>query len=632
MKGLNISLIALISALAVPAHAEDIALDEIVITANRTETERSRSGVSVSVVAKADLKRTGASVKDALARQPGFSLASQGAFGNTANLTLRGAQGRYLTVMVDGIRVDDPSSFTTSYEFGAMMNAGIGRIEVLRGSQSALWGGSAVAGVISVESPRAEEEGTHQEVEIEGGSRGTAALSYGLTQKTGALEVTLNASHLQTNGFSAAAAGTEADGGRADRLSFGARYALSGSVTIGANAFVQATKQDYDGFATTPPYAASDADNMQKRNETGARLFAEIETGNTRHVVNLTSFKVTRDYFSNGIASGNYEGTRKRLDWTATTEVSPALTLVYGADVSDDAATINSVDPTTYATTTTDKSVRTAGAFAQGLWAVSGNLDLSATLRWDDNETFGGFTTGRTAISWRPQSDVTVHAAVATGFRAPSLNELYADYSAFGYANNPALQPETSDSAEIGVEKTFANGANLSLTAFWLNIDNLIGNRCTVTPAPDGSCSSYSYYLDNFAGNSVRKGIEASAHLPLGEATKLDMAYGYVDARTAAGGPIPGVARHNLNIGVEHAVSEQLSVNASLRYVAGLTDIFSAQPMPEFATVDLGATYAVSERAEAYVRVQNVFDKTYQEAADYATPGRGIFVGLRAKF
>lgn len=644
MKRLSISVIALVSALAIPAKAQEIELEEIVVSANRTETEAARTGVSVSVVAKADLQRAGSSLKDALAREPGFSLASQGPYGNSANLTLRGAQGRYIAVFVDGIRVDDPSGFTTSYEFGSLMSAGVGRIEVLRGSQSSLWGGSAVAGVISVESPRARDEGTHQEVAVEGGSQGSATLSYGLTQNTGRLELTLNASHVQTEGFSAATSAqvvvnnvptqvpaSEADGADADRLAFGLRYALSDSLTIGGNLFLHRLKQEFDSFSNLL-YVPIDGNERQDMEERGARVFSELQTGNTQHVFSLSNYQIARDYLLNGAANGSYDGERNRLDWTANTDLGDDLRFVFGADATDELADVFT------GATNTRESVWTAGIFAQGLWAISEDIDLSGTLRRDQNENFGGFTTGRIAMAWRPNDDLILRAAAATGFRAPSLNELYADYSVqnpnanvLSFANNPNLSPETSQSFELGIEKLFANEATLALTVFRLNIDNRIGNRCTV-PLINNNCSSFSYILDNFPGKSVRKGVEMSANLPIHDIGSLRLSYAYVDAKTATGGVIGGVARHNLNLVLDYEVTDRLSMDVGLRHVAGLTDVFSTAPLADFTTVDLGATYAVSDQAEAYLRIHNLFDESYQEASGYGTAGRSAFVGLRAKF
>ena len=644
MKGLNVSIVALVAALAVPAQAQEIELDEIVVTANRTETERSRTGASVSVIARADLQRAGNSLKDSLAREPGFSLASQGPYGNSANLTLRGAQGRYIAVFVDGIRVDDPSGFTTSYEFGSLMSAGVGRIEVLRGSQSSLWGGSAVAGVISVESPKAWDEGTHQEVTVEGGTQGSATLSYGLTQKTGPLELTLNASLVHTEGFSAAASAelvvnnsrtqipaSEADGAEAVRLSFGVRYALNDILTIGGNLFLHRLQQEFDGFSYNLGIPI-DADERQNMDEQGARVFAELQTGNTQHVLSLSNYQIARDYFSIGQSTSSYDGERNRLDWTATTDFGDGLRFVLGADATDELADVFT------GATNTRESVWTAGIFAQGLWALSEDLDLSGTLRRDQNENFGGFSTGRVAMAWRPSADLTLRAAAATGFRAPSLNELYADYSVANpnvnnpsFANNPNLSPETSQSFEFGIEKVFANEATLALTAFRLNIDNRIGNRCTVALV-NGGCPSFSYMPDNFPGKSVRKGIELSANLPIHNYGSLNLSYAYLDANSATGTRINGVARHNLNITLSHDLNDRVTLDSGLRHVAGLTDVFTAQALKDFTTVDLGASYAVSDTAEAYLRIQNLFDAKYQEASGYNTPGRAAFVGLRAKF
>jgi vitamin B12 transporter len=640
MKGLNVSIVALVAALAVPAQAQEIELDEIVVTANRTETERSRTGASVSVIARADLQRAGNSLKDSLAREPGFSLASQGPYGNSANLTLRGAQGRYIAVFVDGIRVDDPSGFTTSYEFGSLMSAGVGRIEVLRGSQSSLWGGSAVAGVISVESPKALDEGTYQDVTFEGGTQGSATLHYGLRQKTGALELTLNASHVQTDGFSAAefaailvnnasiqVPASEIDGAKADRLSFGVRYTLTDRLALGGNLFLHHLQQEFDGFS----YSLSipiDADERQNMGEQGARVFAELHTGNTQHVLSLSNYEITRDYFSIGQANGSYDGERNRLDWTATTDFGDDMRFVVGADATDELADVFT------GATNTRESVWTAGIFAQGLWAISEDLDLSGTWRHDRNENFGGFSTGRVAMAWRPSSDLTLRAAAASGFRAPSLNELYADYSASGYANNPNLKPETSQSFEVGIEKVFVNDSTLALTAFRLNIDDRIGNRingCRVPPV-NNVCASPSYMLDNFAGKSVRKGVEMSANLPIQSIGSLRLSYAYVDANEANGTRINGVAHHNLNITLSHDLNDRVTLDSGLRHVAGLTDVFTAQALKDFTTVDLGASYAVSDTAEAYLRIQNLFDAKYQEASGYNTPGRAAFVGLRAKF
>ncbi|MFZ1469851.1 MAG: TonB-dependent receptor plug domain-containing protein, partial [Paracoccaceae bacterium] len=108
MKRLAVSLIAILAAL--PAQAQDIELSEIVISALRTAVERIRTGVSVSVVDQADLDAArDTSLANTLARLPGVSVTQSGPIGSTSTLRVRGADGKYLAVFVDGIKLSDPS-------------------------------------------------------------------------------------------------------------------------------------------------------------------------------------------------------------------------------------------------------------------------------------------------------------------------------------------------------------------------------------------------------------------------------------------------------------------------------------------------------------------------------------------
>ena len=400
MKRLDISLLALLAALPQAAWSQDIVLDEIVVTANRTTTERSRTGVSASVIAKADLGAAQpASLVDALTRLAGVSVSQQGAFGSSATVRIRGADQRYVAVFIDGVRVTDPSGVQTQFDFGSLPSFAADRIEVLRGSQSALWGGSAVAGVINITSARPTVEGTAQEIQAEAGTYGTVNLRYSLTRKTGNLETALTLSHLQTDGFSAAASGTEPDGGKASRLSAALRYQVNDTLAVGGSVFSQTTEADYDGYDAF--FSLVEQANTQTRIESGARLFAELATGSTDHVFEMTGFRIDRNYDQEDGSDADtardrsgFDGSRLTFGWQATTTVSAALQLVYGLDTMTEKASYTNL-PAGVADTTI------AGGFGQALWAVTPAIDVSATLRADDHSTSGSFNTGRLAIAWR---------------------------------------------------------------------------------------------------------------------------------------------------------------------------------------------------------------------------------------
>ncbi|MFB9570747.1 TonB-dependent receptor, partial [Saccharopolyspora hordei] len=144
-----------------------------------------------------------APASDLMRRVPGVSLTQAGPTGTTSTLRIRGAGPKYTAVFVDGVRVDDPTGLSTQFDFGALGVTDIGRLEVLRGSQSALYGGSAVAGVVNISSRRPDQDGFSQTANAEVGSNKSLALAYGMFFRDERVELALNLTRRQTDGFSA---------------------------------------------------------------------------------------------------------------------------------------------------------------------------------------------------------------------------------------------------------------------------------------------------------------------------------------------------------------------------------------------------------------------------------------------
>lgn len=618
MRLSGISLFALALALAAtPAAAQDFALDEIVISANRLETEARRTGAAVTVLGADDLARTGAStLADALARTPGVSVSQQGPVGNAGNIRIRGADKRYVAVFVDGIRVTDPTLTETAFDFGGLLVGDVGRVEILRGSQSALWGGSAVGGVVNITTRKALADGFAQEAEVEGGTWGTIRGRYTLTNRTARSETALTFSHLKTDGFSAVAAGTEKDGAEISRLSFSTRHQLTDTLAVGASAFHQRLRQDYDnGFPLV------DAANVQRRTETGARLFAEWQAGRTTHVFDATRYRVARVMDEAGTIS-RFTGIRTGASWTATTEASDRLTFVYGAETMLERARYTALPAGS-------ASTRISGAFVQGLWRPTDRLDVSASLRRDRNSQFGGFTTGRLALAFQLDGSTTLRAAAATGFRAPSIDERFGNYPGSSFVGNPALTPEKSQSFEIGVERRFAGGATVGVTLFALNVDNLITYQaCPTWPCAPGVFAT----MANVPGASKRRGLEFAASVPLSDRVTLGAAYTYTEARRATGARLGLVPRHDLSVSLDAALGDRTRLSLGVKHQGGRLNDFAFAAMPIYTVVDVALSRDLGNGAEAWVKVGNLFGKSYQTSEGYAAPGRSVFVGLRKAF
>lgn len=618
MKRLSVSLIALLAALPATAQQTDITLDEIVVTANRTALSANRTGSSVQVVDAETISRSGdTTVAGLLNRIPGVTVTTQGPVGTSTSLRIRGADKRYIAVFIDGIRVTDPTQTETSFDFGSLLAADVARIEVLRGSQSALWGGSAVGGVINITThDRLEEDGLKQTLRAEYGSDNTALLSYGLTQRQGRLETAFSATRYQTNGFSTAAIGTEDDPSDATRLSFSARYAMTDALTIGGSAFTQETNSSFDGFLSVPPFGLIDQPNTEKKNEYGARLFAELDTGRTEHLFDLTYFRVTRDIVDVDQGNSYFAGDRWSLGWNATTEISSTLSAVYGIDTMEEGAKYARIPGGSTSTTT-------IGGFAQLLWAPTDTLDISATLRHDDSSTFGGFTTGRLAASWRPTESTTLRAAIATGYRAPSIDELYGDYTAgsFPFVGNPNLTPEESLSYEIGVDQALSNGGTLSATLFRLETDNLIALE-DLFPAVST--------LANIPGTSTRQGVELGMELPVTSAVTLTGAYTYTDARRPNGRPLPRVPLNQLSLNLDADLGNGWNGSLGLLHASGAED--GGTDSDNYTIYRAQVSYDLGQDRELYLRMENLTDEIYEIADGYGTPRRSVHVGIRASF
>jgi vitamin B12 transporter len=597
--------IAALYAMTLPGWAETVVeLDKITISANHGESvDLSRTGSSVSIVSREDLEKAGdVRLAEFLATLPGLSLTGNGGIGTNASLRIRGRAGAYIGVYVDGIDVNDPSGTQTAFDFGSMTTDDISRIEVLKGSQSALYGSEAVAGVINITTNRATEPGTVRSVASEFGSYNTARLSYNFSHlgEMGSFAATL--SHIQTDGISAAdenAGNTEADGYKATRLSFSGDYAVSDAVTIGGSGFFQTSEAEYDEFG---PVDGS-PDELTQSDQFGLRGFVEIAGERVTHEISLQYYQNDRLLTGTngfGAFAFDYLGKRVGLAYQGQVELA-AATLTFGADATRES----------YESSGNSGQADLVGLWVQADWHLSEQVELVTVLRHDDHSSFGGKTTGRVSLAWLPTPDVTVRAAVGTGFRTPSLYELFDPFS-----GNAALTPETSVSYELGVERRFGRG-KVAATLFRSEIDDLI----TYT-WPTG--------YGQTPGLSWTQGVELEAAWQMSDRVAMSAAYTYTDSRAATGGRLNRVPLHSAALRLDTEVTDRLRAGFTVKHVAGMND--AGTPMPDYTTVDATFTYALSDSAEVYLRVENLFDKEYQTARGYGTPDRTFFFGARAKF
>lgn len=608
----------LLPALASASRAQDVTpLEGIVIySANRTPTEAAKVGSSVEVITEKELEaRAQTYLKDYLETLPGVHFSQTGGPGGVSTISLRGTTGGYVKVLVDGIDVSDPSNTVTAAHFEHLLVGDIARIEVLKGSQSGLYGGDAVGGVIAVETKAARRLGFSQSGGAEYGAYNTwrGAYTAGYLAADGS-NIALTVQGVSTGGFSAAAIGREDDGYRNLTFSGRGEYYLSPSTKIFFAARSMRARFEYDGFPP-PAFTLNDTSDYGRVTQHAGRVGTEFRLldGALINTLAIQGMSIER----NTLNDGWFEGDRVKGEYKGVLRFNEMLSLLAGADWEQTGAKTSN--------TVTRNTADVGGAYAQLMLEPIAGLVLTAGGRIDDHSAFGTFNTYRlTAAYLVPGTETKFRGSLGTGFRAPSLDELYGSYSFAPDYGNPNLRPEESESWDVGVEQGFLNG-RFKLGAAYFEIDtlNLItfnGSTCFV---PGGLC------LENVPGITHRNGVELSAAAQISSGITMTAGYTYTDAEKADGTRLVRVPRHAIAVGLDLKPMDKVEANVLVRYVAGSLDGFPLRELDDYWLINAKIAYEFSPGWKAYVRAENLLDEKYQTVFGYGTPGLSVYGGLQ---
>ncbi|MGC9419087.1 MAG: TonB-dependent receptor plug domain-containing protein [Rhodovulum sp.] len=583
--------------LAAPAQ-ESFVLDEIVASATLVPLEVNRTGATVETLNADEIAAGGRSVGQTLSLLPGVSISANGGLGGSATLRLRGLGGSYIGVRIDGIDMTDPSSTQTSFNFGTLATGLPDRIEVLKGAQSALYGSNAIAGVVDITTWRPDVQGFSGQASVEAGSHGSGSATVSLGQRGERGEVALTFSRITTEGESARNTDTEDDGFDQTQLSVFAAYDATETLRLGFSAVYSDGTSEFDRSTVDP---SGEIDQTRR----ALRTFAQFTTGPVDHELALSYSETER--FDEGGFTERFLGKRTKLEYLGETDLTADLGLAFGADWTEEKATL---DGTRY-------DADSAAAFGELQYAATADIDLALSLRYDSYSDFEDQLSGRAAMAWRIDEDLILRAVLGTGYRAPSL------YERFGPYGSATLEPETSRSAEIGLEKRYGPDSFAKATLFYSEIDDLI---------------DYDFALSAYAqapGTTTTKGVELSGRHALTDRVAVFGAYTYTDA-TGPDGRLLRVPRHDFSLGLEAGLSDRLKADLTLQAVADRrdTNTFPNPPsgIADYTLVNAGMSYEMTDTTEAYLRVENLFDESYEPVRGYNGAGRSVFVGLRARF
>lgn len=614
--------------------------DHIVVTATRSPTNLTNVGDSVTVIEAGQARRSQKTVvSDLLTTTPGIMASRNGGLGTTTSLRIRGAESDQTVVLIDGVKLNDPSSPGGGFNFGNLLVDDIARIEVLRGSQSTLWGSQAIGGVVNIVTP-VPQGPLSATFNAEAGSYDTAKLSARAQAGNDRYAWRIGGNYLTTDGISAFdedLGGRERDGYR--NVGFNARGLLY--VTDAITAELRSTwsrgRVGIDGFPP-PSFAFADTREYGITEESVSYAGVNIDSfgGRLQNRVGFTYTDTDRENIDPAATvpqTFDAYGRNLRWEYQGTLALGDSATAVFGAE--SERSELSSASPTASNPNPTplQRDVSLDSAYTQLQVTPFKALTLTGGLRYDDHETFGSNTSSRAALAWAVTNSTLVRSSYGEGFKAPTLYQLYSQYG------TASLAPEESESWDVGVEQRVLAGAIvLSAAYFERDTTNMIDfvscfgagtRRCIAQPAG---------YYDNVQ-ETTADGYELGLSAALTSQLHFVANYTSLDARNAARGTshfgrfLARRARESANAELTYAWSIPLVTTLAGQYVGRSFDnAANTFALDDYVLVDLRAAYAVSDKLEIHGRIENLFDEDYATIRRYGSIGRGGYVGFRQSF
>jgi vitamin B12 transporter len=618
---LTIALAAVASAEAQEAKS----VDPVVVTATTVATPAQQLGVALSVIPGDDFKAYHYSaVDDAFRNIPGVTVTQQGSYGKLSTLSIRGANANQVLILVDGVRVSSPTLGQT--DLSDISPEQIERIEVIRGPQSTLYGADAIGGVVNIITRKGSGGPFGGSVESSVGNYDTLQnkLSFGGTYKM--FDYALSGFHLESNGQFK----NDNSNVNAGNVRFGVALPFDSSLSV----IYRYNKSDIGVpikgvFPPPQPIVPIINPNAKQQSET---TVLSVE-GKTRPVEWWESRASFGRYTNN---QGFQDPPDPGFDFDVLVKSQVDVERL-------ESEWLNSFFLGKWSTSTVGVGYRNEEGSNQGVFRASRHvpwvlfeeqlrfldrLFITGGFRIEDDSVFGQATTAQGSVLFViKETGTRLRGSAGTGFRAPTFNDLF--FPQFG---NPALQPERSQSWDVGVDQNlWRNRVRLRATYFNTDFTNDI-ICCTPLPtAPFGGPFN--------AGRARSRGVEAGGEVDILPSLVASFAYTYTDTDDfSTGRPLPRVPRNSGSAGLTWQPLSGLSTFVQVYAVERQFESFGDLYNRGHTRVDIGGTWRILgrtgllEKVELTARVQNLLNEKYAEVRGFPALGINALVGLRASF
>ncbi|MGS2719764.1 TonB-dependent receptor plug domain-containing protein [Paraglaciecola aestuariivivens] len=599
--------------------SEDSQIEVLQVVSSRVATPLREVAISVTLVSQDDINARGyANLTDVLKTQVAINANNSGGLGSPTALRVRGEEGYRTLVRIDGVDISDPTGPQVSPPLAHLQSANISRVEILRGSQGLAYGADA-GGVINIYSGSASQELGGQ-ITGEWGRYHSQNLSANIGATHQKFDYFIAASDYSTDGFNARLDDTDADKDGYQNTTIHSRFGwqYNDDLALGLVLRNNSGLGQFDNCG----FGASASNQCETDfNQSNLRADLTYTTTDSEHQFAYSKTLIERENFNQGLAEFSTKGALQRFEYIGHTQFNSISRLIYGIDWEKEQITSE------------NQSRTSTGYYLEYQAEPVDNLFVTAGLRHDDNQDFGQHKSLRisAAYIWQlADKQVKLRSAYGTGFRAPSLFEI--EYNrgpyAFAPATNSQLKEENTQGYEVALEYQSQQGSRFELVYFDQNIEDSIYF----------DLSGYSGYLQD-AGQSSSEGIEVIGSIKLNLALSLHANYTYNQTKDTAGQQRLRRPKQIANLGFDYR-ADKLTLVANLRVVRDFTDLVMdpstfmsvVTPQDNYHLIDLSARYQINQQLTAFARIENLFDKQYQDLATFNTAGEAPHIGITYQF
>jgi vitamin B12 transporter len=612
---------------SIASPSEETELQSIVVTATRIPTPELQIASSVTVVTAAEIAaRQIRTLPDLLKEVPGLNVVQSGGPGGLTSVFMRGTNSNHTKVFIDGIDVSDPSNSNASFDFGQLLTHDIQRVEVLRGPQSGLYGSDAVGGVINVITKSGNGPAQFN-AGVEAGSFDTFNQTAGVSGSADQFHYAANFQHFHT-GSTPVTPSDYLQPGQArindydDNLTGSTKLGFDvtdtfdlGLVARYTDSHLRFTGDNFDFFPTIPDTAQGDSNTKQYYTRATAHLVSFGGVFDQTLGAAYSNIK-SYDFSPDGPSETDNFGARVKFDWQGIVTLPANEKLVLGAEHQHDSITT----PISASTNINSGYVELQSNFWNSFYDT-------LAVRYDDNDRFGSKVTYRFAPEYLiADTGTKIKGSIGTGFKAPTLSQLFQSFPDFFFFANPNLRPETDLGWDAGFEQPlFQNSLRFGITYFRINIKDLIEDNTDFTSTTN-------------IGRAKTDGVESFvAYQPIPTLTfRFDYTYTQATDETTQL-ELLRRPKNKESLNTNWQATDRLSLNATVLSVSSWVDTNRDGSIPRlnapgYTTVDLAAAYDLSSHWALTGRVTNLLNRHYQNPDAFDQPTLGAFAGVKAKF